>query len=134
MSSAKSRRCGRAEPTAAHCAPDAAGAQLLPTRQGTGAGSLHDAQREQERRQRCAAQHERRRNCPDGDCCCCRQALLGGSESLARGTTRLEQGQRMLLETENIGNDVLVSLQRQRQQIKGAQYALRWRAASVRPC
>jgi hypothetical protein len=95
---------------------------------------LHDAQREQERRQRCAAQHERRRNCPDGDCCCCRQALLGGSESLARGTTKLEQGQRMLLETENIGNDVLVSLQRQRQQIKGAQYALRWRAASVRPC
>ena len=44
----------------------------------------------------------------------------------------MEQGQRMLLETENIGNDVLVSLQRQRQQIKGAQYALRSRADAVR--
>lgn len=53
----------------------------------------------------------------------CRQALLGGSESLARGTARLDQGQRVLLETENLGNDVLVSLQRQRQQIKGAQCA-----------
>lgn len=52
-----------------------------------------------------------------------RQALLGGSESLARGTARLEEGQRVLLETENLGNDVLVSLQRQRQQIKGAQCA-----------
>ena len=40
----------------------------------------------------------------------------------------------MLLETENIGNDVLVSLQRQRQQIKGAQcvqpHALRLRLRS----
>ena len=50
-----------------------------------------------------------------------RQALLGGSETLARGSVRLEQGHRMLLETESLGNDVLVSLQRQRQQIKGAQ-------------
>ena len=50
-----------------------------------------------------------------------RQALLGGSESLARGTARLEAGQRVLLETESLGNDVLVSLQRQRQQIKSAQ-------------
>jgi hypothetical protein len=50
-----------------------------------------------------------------------RQALLSGSDALARGTMRLEQGQRMLLETENMGNDVLVSLQRQRQQIKSAQ-------------
>jgi hypothetical protein len=39
----------------------------------------------------------------------------------------------MLLETENIGNDVLVSLQRQRQQIKGAQYALRCCADVLRP-
>ena len=130
VSSARSRRCGCPQARARVCAPDAAGAQLLPTRQGTGASSLHDAQREHERRQRCDTQRKRSRNCPDW--CGCSQALLGGSESLARGTTRLEQGQRMLLETENIGNDVLVSLQRQRQQIKGAQYAPCLRAGALR--
>jgi hypothetical protein len=103
--------------------------QLLPTRNGPGA----DTQRELERRQRCAAAASRRarlhaRTTLLSGCFlflfalpAARQALLSGSDALARGTMRLEQGQRMLLETENMGNDVLVSLQRQRQQIKSAQ-------------
>jgi hypothetical protein len=112
------------------CAPDAAGAQLLPSRQGLGLGNTHSAQREQERRQRCAWLRAAPRNCPDRRLRVGRQALLGGSESLARGTARLEEGQRVLLETENLGNDVLVSLQRQRQQIKGAQCAPRARSGA----
>ncbi len=54
-----------------------------------------------------------------------RQALLEGSDVLSRGATRLEQGHRTLVDTENLGNDILASLQRQRQQIKNAQCVLK---------
>ena len=50
-----------------------------------------------------------------------RQELLQGSHALDRGLSRLEQGHRTLAETEALGNDVLVNLQKQRQQLKGAQ-------------
>ena len=50
-----------------------------------------------------------------------RQELLQGSHTLDRGLSRLEQGHRTLTETEAMGNDVLVNLQKQRQQLKSAQ-------------
>ena len=50
-----------------------------------------------------------------------RQELLQGSHALDRGLSRLEQGHRTLAETEALGNDVLVTLQKQRQLLKGAQ-------------
>jgi hypothetical protein len=50
-----------------------------------------------------------------------RQSLLQGSDTLARASNRLEQGHRSLVETEELGNDVLASLQRQRQQMKNTQ-------------
>ena len=50
-----------------------------------------------------------------------RQELLQGSDTLNRGVSRLEQGHRTLAETEAIGNDVLLNLQKQRQQLKSAQ-------------
>jgi len=52
-----------------------------------------------------------------------RAALLGGAQVLSQGAARLQQGRRVLLETEEVSHGVLASLQRQRAQLAEARAA-----------
>lgn len=54
-----------------------------------------------------------------------RTRLLAGTETLADGTRRLEESQRIALETEDIGADILRNLHGQREQIEHARETVR---------
>ncbi|EJD41301.1 V-snare-domain-containing protein [Auricularia subglabra TFB-10046 SS5] len=60
-----------------------------------------------------------------------RTRLLAGTETLADGTRRLEESQRLALETEDIGTDILRNLHGQREQIEHARDTLRTADSSI---
>lgn len=60
-----------------------------------------------------------------------RTRLLSGTASLEDGTRRLQESQRIALETEDQGAEILVNLRTQREQIENARDTVRWFVALV---
>jgi vesicle transport through interaction with t-SNAREs protein 1 len=55
---------------------------------------------------------------PDPSAYSTRARLLQGTETLSDGSRRLDNAQRIALETEDVGADILMNLRRQREQIE----------------